>query len=49
VDSRHTVPARFTHDASKESRTRRIIDGGEFYRSPFAVQITLNACKSIKR
>ena len=42
-------PARFTHDAGKESRTRCIIDRGEFYHSPIAVQITLHACKSIKR
>jgi hypothetical protein len=43
------VPTRFTHHAGKESRARGIIDGGELNRGPFAVQITLHTCKSIKR
>jgi hypothetical protein len=49
VGSRHAVPTRFTHHAGKESRARRIIDGGEFNRGPFAVQVTFHARKSIKR
>jgi hypothetical protein len=42
------MPTRFTHDAGKESRARRIINSGEFNRGPFAVQVTLHACKPIK-
>jgi hypothetical protein len=49
VNPRHAVPTRFTHHAGKESRARRIINGGELNRGPFAVQIALHACKSIKR
>ena len=49
VGSRHAVPTRFTHHAGKESRARRIIDGGEFNRGPFAVQVTFHTRKSIKR
>jgi len=49
VNSRHAVPTRFTHHAGKESRARRIIDGGEFNRGPFAVQVTFHTRKSIKR
>jgi hypothetical protein len=49
VNPRHAVPTRFTHHTGKESRARRIIDGGELNRGPFAVQITLHARKSIKR
>jgi hypothetical protein len=48
VNPRHAVPTRFTHHTGKESRTRRIINGGELDRGPFAVQIALHACKSIK-
>jgi hypothetical protein len=43
------VPTRFTHYAGKEARARRIINGGELNRGPFAVQVTFHARKSIKR
>jgi hypothetical protein len=49
MNPRHAVPTRFTDHAGKESCARRIINGGELNRGPFAVQVTFHARKPIKR
>jgi hypothetical protein len=48
MDSHHAVSPRFAHHASNETRSRRIIHGGEFNNRPLSMRVTLHSGKAIE-